>query len=317
MNLKKCILTANDCYKQGKKITDSKPVGIVVHSTGANNPYIKRYVQPLKSYPDHQQIIEDLGTNTYGNHWNQSNIEKCVHGFIGKNAVNEIETCQTLPFDMCCWGCGSGPKGSYNNNPTAYLQFEICEDALTDAVYFSAVYKEATEFCAYLCEKYGISTDNVIGHYEAHNRGYGTNHSDPGEWFPKFGKSMDTFRKDVKAMLKNTRVPSAAASNPADPSTNPANPATPAPSAAPPGTPATPAPQAQTAAFQPYLVRVTAASLNVRKGPGTDHGINAAITDRGVYTVVEESSGKGAVKWGKLKSGAGWISLDYTQKVKK
>lgn len=64
-----------------------------------------------------------------------------------------------------------------------------------------------------------------------------------------------------------------------------------------------------------YLVKVTTDVLNIRKGPGTNYGTNGAIRDKGVYTIVAESDGPGASKWGKLKSGAGWISLDYTKKV--
>lgn len=67
--------------------------------------------------------------------------------------------------------------------------------------------------------------------------------------------------------------------------------------------------------FKPYRVKVTASVLNIRKGAGTNYGKNGAIKDKGVYTIVEEKDGKGASKWGKLKSGAGWISLDYTKKV--
>lgn len=70
-----------------------------------------------------------------------------------------------------------------------------------------------------------------------------------------------------------------------------------------------------TQAFKPYLVKVTTDVLNIRKGAGTNYGKNGAIRDRGVYTIVAESTGKGASKWGKLKSGAGWISLDYTKRV--
>lgn len=70
-----------------------------------------------------------------------------------------------------------------------------------------------------------------------------------------------------------------------------------------------------TTTFTPYLVRVTADVLNIRKGAGTNYGTNGAIRDKGVYTIVAEASGQGATKWGKLKSGAGWISLDYTKKV--
>lgn len=64
-----------------------------------------------------------------------------------------------------------------------------------------------------------------------------------------------------------------------------------------------------------YLVKVTTDVLNIRKGPGTNYGTNGAIRDKGTYTIVAESTGAGASMWGKLKSGAGWISLDYTKKV--
>jgi len=63
-----------------------------------------------------------------------------------------------------------------------------------------------------------------------------------------------------------------------------------------------------------YRVRVTAKDLNIRSGPGTNHASKGFI-DPGVYTIVEEADGAGASKWGKLKSGVGWISLDYAKKV--
>ena len=62
--------------------------------------------------------------------------------------------------------------------------------------------------------------------------------------------------------------------------------------------------------FNSYMVRVNVAALNIRRGPGTDNSITGCIRDRGVYTIVDESNG-----WGKLKSGAGWISLNYTKKI--
>ena len=60
MNLHKLIFTNNACYKAGRRIT---PKGIMVHSTGANNPWLKRYVGPDDGL---------LGKNQYNNHWNQS-----------------------------------------------------------------------------------------------------------------------------------------------------------------------------------------------------------------------------------------------------
>lgn len=59
----------------------------------------------------------------------------------------------------------------------------------------------------------------------------------------------------------------------------------------------------------PYLVRITADVLNVRAGAGTNYKINTQIKKNQVYTIVDEKNG-----WGKLKSGAGWISLSYTEK---
>jgi len=68
------------------------------------------------------------------------------------------------------------------------------------------------------------------------------------------------------------------------------------------------------ATMTPYLVRVKITNLNIRKGPGTNYASTGFIKP-GVYTIVAESTGAGATKWGKLKSGAGWISLDYATKT--
>lgn len=68
------------------------------------------------------------------------------------------------------------------------------------------------------------------------------------------------------------------------------------------------------AAFVPYTVQVTISDLRIRKGPGTNYTA-AGYTGKGVFTIVDESDGVGASKWGKLKSGAGWISLDYAKKL--
>lgn len=68
------------------------------------------------------------------------------------------------------------------------------------------------------------------------------------------------------------------------------------------------------ATVTPYHVRVKITNLNIRKGPGTNYGSTGFIKP-GVYTIVAESTGTGATKWGKLKSGAGWISLDYAAKT--
>ena len=72
-------------------------------------------------------------------------------------------------------------------------------------------------------------------------------------------------------------------------------------------------------AFKSYLVRVSIPDLNIRKGPGTDYGKTGKYTGIGTFTIVEEADGKGASKWGLLKSYQekrnGWISLDYAKRV--
>jgi len=194
MNLRKLYLTKNECYIVGKKHT---PKGIMVHSTAANNPWLKRYVGPDDGL---------LGKNPNNNHWNQfrpGGRQVCVHAFIGKLADGTIATYQTLPWDMVGWHSGSGTKGNAGLK-LGYIGFEICEDNLTDRNYFNAVYKEAVELCAYLCKLYNIPPEKpyLICHSEGYKLGIASNHGDVMHWFPKHGKSMDTFRADVKKLLE-------------------------------------------------------------------------------------------------------------------
>ena len=179
----KCIFTNNDCYKANRTII---PDGIIIHSTGANNPTLKRYVQPDDGL---------LGVNSYNNHWNKSGVKKCVHAFVGKDKTGVVRVYQTLPWNHRSWGCGSGKKGSYNNS---YIQFEICEDNLTDAEYFNKAFDASAELCAYLMDLYpGIKIENVISHNEGYKRGYASGHADCDHWLKKFGKDMHWFRNLV------------------------------------------------------------------------------------------------------------------------
>ena len=167
--------TKNPCFTAGRKI---KPSGIVVHSTGANNPNLKRYVGPNDGI---------LGENRNNNHWNKASANKCVHAWIGRVADGSLKVYQTLPWDHRSWGVGSGKNGSYN---ASHIQFEICEDGLNDEAYYKAAFNLAKELCAFLCRQFDISTDNIVGHYEAWQAGYGSNHGDPKNWQQKFGGSM-------------------------------------------------------------------------------------------------------------------------------
>ena len=66
----------------------------------------------------------------------------------------------------------------------------------------------------------------------------------------------------------------------------------------------------------PFLVRVNIDDLNIRNGPGINYSRTGRFTGKGVFTIVEVQKGQGSLAgWGRLKSGAGWISLDYTRRV--
>lgn len=206
MNLLKCLLSANRCMKTTTYI---KPKGVMVHSTGANNPYIRRYVQPLPNgfptyyNPDQATLLELLGVNRNHNDWNRPNIDACVHAFIGKLADDSVGVCQTLPWEWRGWHAGTGTSGQSAND--THISFEICEDDLTDPVYFKQAYRAAVELTAELCRTYNLDplADGVIiCHQDGYKRGIASNHGDIYNWFPKHGKDMDTFRADVVKQME-------------------------------------------------------------------------------------------------------------------
>ena len=93
MRLRQQYMTQNDCYKAGRYIAVR---GVMIHSTGANNPRVSRYVRGTL----------EIGRNSGHNHWDRPGLEKCVHAFIGEFADEGIGTVQTLPWTMRAWHCG-------------------------------------------------------------------------------------------------------------------------------------------------------------------------------------------------------------------
>lgn len=205
MNLLKCILTNNKCYKSGKIIT---PKGVMVHSTGANNPTLKRYVQPLSkdvegAYdPDRATLLKLLGTNQYTNDWNHTDREACVHAFIGKLEDGSVATVQTLPWNMKGWHAGTGTSGKSANS--THIAYEICEDDLTSKSYFEKTKNEAVELTAMLCKLYNLdplADGAIICHQDGYKRGIACNHGDIYGWWPKYKYTMDDFRAEVNALV--------------------------------------------------------------------------------------------------------------------
>ena len=185
----------NGAFKAARPMPTGSPAGIIIHSTGANNPNLKRYVN----------APEICGENPYRNYFDRADSDVCPHAVIGKDKNGEVKAAKLLPWNVCCWGCGSGSKGSYNYSP-AYIQIEIAEDALNDRAYFEEAFGLAADLCQRLMKNYPtIKPGNIISHKEACARGYASNHGDPENWLARFGKNMDWFRSQV-APEKQVRI---------------------------------------------------------------------------------------------------------------
>lgn len=320
MKLVQSIMTKNPCYTAGRKITVK---GLMLHSVGCPQPNASVF-------------IKNWNTSSYGT--------ACVHGFIDGN---DGTVYQTLPWNHRGWHCASGPKGSGNNT---HIGVEMCEPAsirYTGGSSFTCsnlsaartsvkkTYEAAVELFAYLCKLYGLNptADGVIiSHREGHARGIASNHGDPEHLWNGLGMgyTMNTFRKDVKEKMQGGTVkPDETkemyrvrkswedavsqkgafhelenAKKCADANKGYAVFNTSGKQVYP------------KTDFSPYLVEVTATDLNIRKGPGTNYGKTGKFTGKGVFTITEERAGTGSNRgWGKLKSGAGWISLDYVKRL--
>lgn len=183
-----CISDYSGAYKANRRI---KPRGIVIHSTGAENPNLKRWVFA----PD---IVGENPNNNYFSGKNDTR-EVMPHAVFGYNdKKEEYAICHILPYDYRCWGCGSGSKGSYNDS---HIQIEIAEDYGLPRDYLMTALEAVAEWAAHLCIDYGIAATSIVSHKEAAAAGYASNHGDPEHWLNKYGLKMDDFREMVSMWI--------------------------------------------------------------------------------------------------------------------
>ena len=328
MNIIKYYSVNNDCYKNNVNQADSRyttfqqrgPKGLMLHSVGCSQSSAK----------------------VFADSWNRSGKEVAVHAVL--QADGTVYHC--LPWNFRGWHAG----GEANNTHVGVEMTEpdcikyasgasfTCSDKAKAQVQVKGTYETAVELFAYLCKQYNLdpAADGVIiSHREGNKRGVASNHGDPEHLWNQLGMgyTMDGFRRDVKEAMAESGE-GTAPSNPSADNEQMYR-----------VRKAWDDPKSQTGAFRvlenakractegytvydkdgnavytnaaagSYKVKITASVLNIRKGPGTNYAVSGQIKDKGVYTIVEESTGTGATLWGKLKSGAGWISLDYATKV--
>ena len=208
-----CMQTTSKCYKNTRTM---EVKGILWHSTGANNPTLKRYVQPSDDAPDREYWLKLLGKNRYNNDWNHIDRSAGMNCWIGKLEDGTVTTVQTMPWNYRPWGCGKGKNGSCNDG---FVQFEICEDDMYGEEYFKTAYQEAIEITAYICKMFdldphgtttvnGVKVPVILCHYDSYHLGLGNNHGDIYTWFEKHGKDMNDVRNDVAALMKSDAITS-------------------------------------------------------------------------------------------------------------
>lgn len=329
MNIIKYYSVNNDCYKNNVNKEDSRyttfqqrgPKGLMLHSVGCSQSSAK----------------------VFADSWNRSGKEVAVHAVLQADGT----VYQCLPWNFRGWHAG----GEANNTHVGVEMAEpdcirytgganfTCSNEAEAQAQVRGTYKTAVELFAMLCKQYKLDplADGVIiSHREGNKRGVASNHSDPEHLWNQLGMgyTMDGFRRDVKAAMAGSGDSAA----PAKPDTDSEQMYR--------VRKAWDDPKSQTGAFRvlenakkacgegytvydkdgkavyskavsklPYLVQVKVTDLNIRKGPGTDYDKTGKFTGKGVFTIVEEANGTGATKWGKLKSGAGWISLDYATRI--
>lgn len=180
MNLHKQLWSKNPMAATPIKMLGGKPAGIMVHSTGAVNPDVRRYAGPNKYDNDWNRMYQSDGSKSLS-----------VHAFVGM-LDGIVGTIQVMDWCNQTWHCG----GAAN---TDHISFELCEG--NDKTFFASQWKEAVELCVMLCNMYKLKPSDIVGHKEGHARGIASNHGDPDLYFARYGKTMDDFRKEVDAGL--------------------------------------------------------------------------------------------------------------------
>lgn len=184
--------TANGAYQAGRKIN---PQGCVNHSVGCAQPSV----------------------DVFFNIMNKSSAGWGVNALLGDFHKGDGRILIVLPLDARPWGCGSGSKGSWNNTK---VQWEVCEpaghtyaggtmiayDVAKNQVYFDRMWKMLVAWNVYLVKKFGYDINGISDHAESYRAGYGSNHSDMGQWLPKHGKSMAALRQEVEAILNGDSI---------------------------------------------------------------------------------------------------------------
>jgi hypothetical protein len=228
------LATKNGAYVYKTIMPGGKPIGLLWHSTGADNPWVRRYAG------DKDTADELIGKNPNGNGFNQvtdrngknpqGKSVSCANAVMGLGTDGKMLTVKTLPDDYCPWASGSGnsataQKNGFSGNNANFLSFyqlEVCEDIRCTGTtygmknpyspqqYAKLCYDEMVAFSVEFFKTYfggepaKVTEKTLTTHVEGHKMGIASNHADPWHWLGKYGYSGESLRSDVKLALQNT-----------------------------------------------------------------------------------------------------------------
>lgn len=177
MIINKQIMTESKCYKTGQKIT---PKGIVFHSTATPNVFAKDWFS----------------------RWNNDYTTLGVHFFVDDTSIYQYLPCEKGNVHRA-WHVGTGTKGSYNSS---HIAVELCEpkDKFNNPTYLKNAYANLLDLYEYLCRTFNLPASAIVGHCEAYQLGYASNHADPNHYLPPMGYTLDKFRAEIATRLKKT-----------------------------------------------------------------------------------------------------------------
>lgn len=294
MVLNETILTKNPCYKTGKKI---EPKGIMISSVGCPQPSAKVFVHNLNR---------------------DSGGDRCPHAFV--DAMSG-EIYQTLPWTHK--GCHSGkhPTTKMSCNQT-HIGISFCEpsqiryknlremelkgDKEIAIASVKRAYESGVELCAKLCKNFDLNpATDIISHKEGFEQGIANDRNDPTIVWQLLGLdyTMDGFRDDVFREMGSMPTVTTMSTSIPEP------------------VKITPIPEPimineipEPEKTKEQMVKISVENLRIRSGPGTENAPTGKYTGKGMFVITEIQDGTGSkTGWGKLRSGAGWISLDYVE----
>ena len=200
-------------------------------------------------------------------------------------ACDDVDVIQGLPLNRNAWHAtdgGNGPGNRYG------IGVEICYSKSGGARYTRAE-ENAVYVCARLLYQHGLGIESLKQHHDFATNGKNCPHRirDEGRW-EGFKGRVEWVLGEIKAGRCEASLRSGTTSSKVTSSSQ----------------------TVITPASTNYVVKITADTLNIRKGPGVSYSVVGELGKGEAYTIVETQNG-----WGKLKSGVGWINLSYTQRV--